>query len=78
MIEILEKVSDQVKKVENMCSGSIPAQEGEYYTSPVSQMRVTTSSKLSAPPKLPTFSGQELDQVQKGQLTNGSFRWMVL
>ena len=45
MLEILEEVSDHVKKVENMHSGSIPAMEGEYYTLPVSQMRVTTSSK---------------------------------
>ena len=59
MIEILEKVSGQVKKVENMCNGSIPALEGEYYTPPVSQMRMNTPSKLSAPPNLPTFSGQE-------------------
>ena len=59
MIEILEKVSDQVKKVENMCSGLVPALEGEYYTLPVSQMRVTTPSKLSAPLNLPTFLGQE-------------------
>ena len=60
MIAILGKVSDQVKKVENMCSGSIPVLEGEYYTPPVSQMRVITPSKLSAPPNLPTFLGQEL------------------
>ena len=32
MIEILEKVSDQVKRVENMHSGWVPALEGEYYT----------------------------------------------
>ena len=31
MTEILEKVSDQVKRVENMHSGSVPALEGEYY-----------------------------------------------
>ena len=36
MIEILEKVSDQIKNVENICSGSIPVLEGEYYTPPVS------------------------------------------
>ena len=59
MIEILEKVSDQVKKVESIHSGSVPALEGEYYTPPVSQMRMNTPSKLSAPPNLPTFSGQE-------------------
>ena len=59
MIEILEKVSDQVRKVENMHNGSIPALEGEYYTPPVTQMKVNTSSKLSAPPNLPLFLGQE-------------------
>ena len=32
MMEILEKVSDQIRKVENAHSGSIPALEGEYYT----------------------------------------------
>ena len=60
MIEILEKVIDQVKRVKNICSGSIPALEEEYYTLPVSQMRVNTSSKLSAPLNLPIFLGQEL------------------
>ena len=59
MMEILEKVSDQVKKVENIHSGSVPVWEGEYYTPPVSQMRINTPSKLSAPPNLPTFSEQE-------------------
>ena len=59
MMEILEKVSDQVKKVGNICSGSVQALEGEYYTPPVSQMRMNTPGKLSAPPNLPTFSGQE-------------------
>ena len=34
IMEILEKVSDQVKKVENIFSGSIPALEGEYFTPP--------------------------------------------
>ena len=29
MIEILEKVSEQVKKVENIRSGSMPALDGE-------------------------------------------------
>ena len=46
MMEILEKVSDQVKKVENICSGSVPVLEEEYYTPPVSQMRVNTPIKL--------------------------------
>ena len=56
MTEILEKVSDQVKKVENICSWLVLALEGEYYTPPVSQMTVNTPSKLSTPPYLPTFS----------------------
>ena len=59
IMEILEKVSDQVKKVENIHSRSMPALEGEYYTPPVSQMRVNRPFKLSAPPNLLIFSGQE-------------------
>ena len=43
MIEILEKVSEQVKKVENIHSGSIPALDGEYYTPPVSQVKNKSS-----------------------------------
>ena len=68
MIEILEKVSDQVRKVENMCNGSIPALEGEYYTPPVSHMKVNTSSKLSAPRNLPIFSGQEPVPTTEGSI----------
>ena len=59
MIEILEKVSDQVKKVENICSELVPALEGEYYTPLVSQIRVSHPIKLSAPPNFPIFLGQE-------------------
>ena len=59
MIEILEKVSDQIKKVENIHSGSIQVLQGEYYTPSVSQIKVNKSGKLSAPPNLPIFSGQE-------------------
>ena len=59
MTEILENGSDQIKKVENICSGSIPALEGEYYTPPVSQIKVNKPGKLSAPPNLPIFLGQE-------------------
>ena len=59
MIGILEKVSDQIKKVENIHSGSIPALEEEYYTPPVSQIKVKKPGKLSAPPNLPIFMGQE-------------------
>ena len=55
MIEILEKVSEQVKRVENIHSGSMPALDGEYYTPLVSQMKVNRVSKLGAPPSLPIF-----------------------
>ena len=73
MIEILEKVSDQVQKVENICSGSIPVIEGEYYTPPVSQMRVNTPSKLSAPPNLPTFLGWEYLLSTEGSIDQWLF-----
>ena len=59
MIETLEKVSVQIKKVENICSGSILALEGEYYTPPVSQIKVNKPGKLSASPNLPIFLGHE-------------------
>ena len=59
MIEILEKVSDQVMRVENMHSGLVPVLEGEYYIPPSSHIKVNTSNKLSAPLNLPIFSGQE-------------------
>ena len=59
MIEILEKVSDQIKKVENICSGSIMVLEGEYYTPPMSQIKMNKPGKLSAHPNLPIFLGQE-------------------
>ena len=73
MMEILEKVSDQVKKVENICSRSVSALEGEYYTPPASQIRVNTLSKLSAPPNLPTFSGQESVPSTKGTIN----QWLL-
>ena len=57
MIEILEKVSEQVKKVENIHSGSMPALDGEYYTPVLSQVKINQVSKLSAPPNLPIFFG---------------------
>ena len=59
MIEILEKVCDQERKVKNIHSRSMPALEGEYYTPPVSQLKLNHVSKFSAPPNLPIFSGQE-------------------
>ena len=54
MIEILEKVSDQVQKVENMHSESIPVLEREYPMPPVSHTRTAIPGKLSASPK-PTY-----------------------
>ena len=74
MIEILEKVSDQVRKGENMHSESIPVLEGEYPTSPVSQTRITTPGKLSAPPNLPTFSGQEPVPSTEGSIEQCLFQ----
>ena len=40
MIKIQEKVSEQVKKVEKIHSGSMPALDGEYYTPPVGQVKI--------------------------------------
>ena len=74
MMKILEKVSDQLKKVENICSGSVSALEGEYYTPPTSQIRVNTTSKLSAPPNLPTFLGQELVPSTEGSINQWLFQ----
>ena len=67
MIEILEKISDQVQKVENMHSESITVLDREYPTPPASQTRIATPGKLSAPQNLSTCSGQDQCQVQKGQ-----------
>ena len=74
MIEILEKVSEQVKKVENICSGSMPTLDGEYYTPPVSQMKVNRVSKLGAPPSLPIFSGQEPVPATEGSIDQWLFQ----
>ena len=74
MMEILEKVSDQVKKVENIHSRSMPALEGEYYTPPVSQMRVNRTSKLSAPLNLPIFLGQEPVPSTEGSIDQWLFQ----
>ena len=74
MIEILEKVSDQVKKVENICSGSMPVIKGEYYTPPASQMRVNRPDKLSAPPNLPIYSGQEPVPSTEGSIDQWLFQ----
>ena len=74
MIEILEKVGEQVKKVENICSGSMPALEGEYYTPPVSWIKVNPVSKLSAPPNLPIFLGQEPVPSMEGSIDQWFFQ----
>ena len=74
MIKILEKVSEQVKKVENIHSGSMPALDGDYYTPPVSQVKVNRVSKLSAPPNLPTFLGQEPVPSTEGSIDQWLFK----
>ena len=74
MIEILEKVSEQVKRVENIHSGSMPALDGEYYTPPVSQTKVNRVSKLGAPPSLPIFLGQEPVQATEGSIDQWLFQ----
>ena len=73
MIEILEKVSQQVKRVENICSGSMPVLDGEYYTPPVSQVKVNRVSKLGAPQILPIFSGQEPVPAMEGSIDQWLF-----
>ena len=74
MIEILEKVSEQVKKVENIHNWSMPALDGEYYTPPVSQVKINQVSKLSAPPNLPIFSGQEPVPSMEGSIDQWLFQ----
>ena len=63
-----------MKKVENICSGSVLVLEGEYYTPPVSQMRMNTPSKLSTPPNLPIFSGQEPVPSREGSIDQWLFQ----
>ena len=74
MMEVLEKVSDQVKKVENINSGSMPALEGEYYTPPASQIRVNRPSKLSAPLNIPKCLGQEPVPSTEGSIDQWFFQ----
>ena len=66
MIEILEKVSDQVQKVENLHSESILVIEREYPTPPVSQTRITIPVEYYLEPTH-GFQGRSQCQVQKGQ-----------
>ena len=68
MIEILEKVSEQVKKVENIHSGSMPA------LIPVNQVKINRVSTLSAPPNLPIFSGQEPVPSTEGSIDQWLFQ----
>ena len=73
MIKILEKVSDQVEKVENMCSESIPVIEREYPT-PVSQTRIAIPVKLSTTLNLPMFLGQEPVPSTEGSIDQWLFQ----
>ena len=74
MIEILEKVSDQVKKVEHMYSEAVPVLEGQYFTPSVSQTRRAYPSKLSPPPNLPKFLGQEPVPSTEGSIDQWLFQ----
>ena len=74
MIEILEKVSEQVKKVKNIHSGSMPALDGEYYTPPASQVKINQVSKLSAPLNLPIFLEQEPVPSMEGSIDQWLFQ----
>ena len=67
-------MSDQIRKVENASSGSILVIVGEYYTPPVSQMKMNKPDKLSAPPNLPIFSGQELVPSTEGSIDEWLFQ----
>ena len=58
MIEILEKVSEQVRKVENTLWVNAHS-GGRVLYPPASQTRVGHPNKLSIPPTLPIFLGQE-------------------
>ena len=74
MIEILEKVSEQVKRVENICSGTMPPLDGEYSTPSASQMKVNRVSKFGAPPSLPIFLGQEPVPAMEGSIDQWLFQ----
>ena len=52
----------------------MPALEGEYYTPPVSQVRVSQMSTLSAPPNLPIFLGQEPVPSTEGSIDQWLFQ----
>ena len=63
-----------MKKVKNICSGSIPALDREYYTPLVSQVKINRVSKLSAPLNLPIFSGQEPVPSMEGSIDQWLFQ----
>ena len=48
--------------------------EGEYYTSPVSQIKVNKPGELSAPPNLPIFLGQEPVPSNEGSIDQWLFQ----
>ena len=48
--------------------------EGEYYNPPVSQTRIATPSKLSAPPNLHTFLGQKPVPSTEGSIDQWLFQ----
>ena len=52
----------------------MPELDGEYYTPPVSQMKVNRVSKLGAPPSLPIFSGQEPVPAMEGSIDQWLFQ----
>ena len=47
--------------------------DGEYYTTPVSQAKINPVSKLSAPPNLPIFLGQEPVPSMEGSIDQWLF-----
>ena len=52
----------------------MPALDGEYYTPPVSQVKVSQVSKVSAPPNLPIFLGQEPVSSTEGSIDQWLFQ----
>ena len=52
----------------------MPALDGEYYTPPVSEVKINRVSKLSAPPNLPIFLGQEPVPSMEGSIDQWLFQ----
>ena len=65
---------NQIKEVENIGIGSILALEGEYYTPPVSQIKVNRPGQLNAPLNFPIFSGQEPVPSTEGSIDQWLFQ----